>query len=158
MLPSPTSGGRSVGIVRLRTTATEFSLIFSFLCYHYRVECCELAWNLSLIGERPNKMLALNPTCLCLVRRKPAKGVECNQEPDALRVSLSTLAVVESRNLWWTLSAARMRRQEILAKFWYRFILVIAYFEFKHEINTNIVEYLGKFLVKMWTAWLRRGP
>jgi hypothetical protein len=29
-LTSPTSGGRSVGIVRLRTKATEFSLVFFF--------------------------------------------------------------------------------------------------------------------------------
>jgi hypothetical protein len=27
VLTSPTSGGRSVGIIRLRTTATEFSLV-----------------------------------------------------------------------------------------------------------------------------------
>ena len=29
-LTSPTGGGRSVGMVRLRTKATEFSLVFSF--------------------------------------------------------------------------------------------------------------------------------
>jgi hypothetical protein len=30
-LTSPTGGGRSVGIVRSRTKATEFSLVFSFI-------------------------------------------------------------------------------------------------------------------------------
>ena len=30
-LSSPTGGGRSVGIVRSRTKATEFSLVFSFI-------------------------------------------------------------------------------------------------------------------------------
>jgi hypothetical protein len=32
-LTSPTGGGRSVGIVRLRTTATEFSLVFNLVFY-----------------------------------------------------------------------------------------------------------------------------
>jgi hypothetical protein len=36
-LTSPTRGGRSVGIVRLRTTATEFSLIVINLTYLLRV-------------------------------------------------------------------------------------------------------------------------
>jgi hypothetical protein len=33
-LTSPTSGGRSVGVVRLRTTATEFSLFWSYYLYN----------------------------------------------------------------------------------------------------------------------------
>jgi len=33
-LTSPTGGGRSVGIVRLRTEATEFNLVLLLLCYY----------------------------------------------------------------------------------------------------------------------------
>jgi len=32
-LTSPTGGGRSIGIVRVRTKATEFSLVLMFLSY-----------------------------------------------------------------------------------------------------------------------------
>jgi hypothetical protein len=43
-LTSPTSGGRSVGIVRLRTTATEFSFFYVSLvpkiCPHLSVTLC----------------------------------------------------------------------------------------------------------------------
>jgi hypothetical protein len=35
-LTSPTSGGRSVGIVRLRTKATEFSLVYMFRSADYQ--------------------------------------------------------------------------------------------------------------------------
>jgi len=37
-LTSPTGGGRSVGIVRSRTNATEFSLVFSQCGYLLRYE------------------------------------------------------------------------------------------------------------------------
>jgi len=33
-LTSPTGGGRSVGIVRVRTKATEFSFMYSFISLH----------------------------------------------------------------------------------------------------------------------------
>jgi hypothetical protein len=69
----------------------------SVLCYHNQIECCELAWSLSLIEEYPDTVLALNPRCLCLAIRKQAKDVECNDQPSALCVSVSTATVVESR-------------------------------------------------------------
>jgi hypothetical protein len=37
-LTSPTSGGRSVGIVRLRTTATEFFSLVNYISTIYRVK------------------------------------------------------------------------------------------------------------------------
>ena len=33
-LPSPTGGGRSVGIVRSRTKATEFSLVYIYIYFY----------------------------------------------------------------------------------------------------------------------------
>jgi hypothetical protein len=54
----------------------------------------------SLKAEYSNIVLALNSTCLYLAIRKQAKGVECNEEPDALCVSLSTLTVVVSTQIY----------------------------------------------------------
>jgi hypothetical protein len=38
---SPTSGGRSVGIVRSRTNATKFSFSFSFICLYIEIYFCD---------------------------------------------------------------------------------------------------------------------
>jgi hypothetical protein len=51
-LTSPTSSGRSVGIVRLRTTTTEFSFFFGFTifaCYHLE----ELVYEKKSSGTSP---------------------------------------------------------------------------------------------------------
>jgi len=41
-LTSPTGGGRSVGIVRSRTKATEFSLVYIYIILHFIIVCCGL--------------------------------------------------------------------------------------------------------------------
>jgi len=50
-LTSPTGGGRSVGIVRSRTKATEFSLVYIYICsspfvYKCRDHCHRVATKL----------------------------------------------------------------------------------------------------------------
>ena len=53
-LTSPTGGGRSVGIVRSRTKATEFSFSFSFSCLYSwlitHVFCYFTQWRVNLAG------------------------------------------------------------------------------------------------------------
>jgi hypothetical protein len=49
---SPTSGGRSVGIVRSRTKAAEFSLVFLFLYNRYFTPSCRLlTWANTIISS-----------------------------------------------------------------------------------------------------------
>jgi hypothetical protein len=59
-LTSPTSGGRSVGIVRSRTQATEFSSVFSLILVvncirkaNTRMDTVKL--HLSFLGTEPNR-------------------------------------------------------------------------------------------------------
>jgi hypothetical protein len=47
-LTSPTGGGRSVGIVRLRTKATEFSLVLCDHLFHFNItgiEAMQFVWD-----------------------------------------------------------------------------------------------------------------
>jgi len=55
-LTSPTGGGRSVVIVRSRTKATEFSLVFSFSLIINVVNETQLTWQkqFHLLTDRPH--------------------------------------------------------------------------------------------------------
>jgi hypothetical protein len=68
-LTSPTSGGRSVGIVRLRTTATEFSLVYNY-CYSTEVQA---ARRLVLTGRQSFNDLGDLPRSYITHRMRTAK-------------------------------------------------------------------------------------
>jgi hypothetical protein len=59
-LTSPTGGGRSVGIVRWRTKATEFSLVFVDI---YNGPTNALVCNKTLIQMSNTKTFKITPTC-----------------------------------------------------------------------------------------------
>jgi hypothetical protein len=57
-LTSPTSGGFSVGIVRSRTQATEFSFFFSLWYHKKHVISCQAEWLLISKGVRSMRLAA----------------------------------------------------------------------------------------------------
>ena len=64
-LTSPTGGGRSVGIVRSRTKATEFSLVFSTLCHNRTVPCYRARWlrEIGFVGREYKRWYHQKPKC-----------------------------------------------------------------------------------------------